>query len=168
MGRKRNPKDWNEAKRLRAYQLKKNRWKQRDIAAALGVREWTVSRWLRRAREQGKEALRSQSRSGAPRRLTDEQLRTIPEFLCHGAEAYGFLGDVWTYARIAKVIEREFGILYHKAHVSRILKELEWTPQKPIIRASQRNEEEISRWRAERWREIKKSEEGQKIPNFRG
>jgi hypothetical protein len=36
----------------------------------------------------------------------------IPEFLWHGAEAYGFRGRVWTCARVAKVIEQEFGITY--------------------------------------------------------
>ena len=31
-------------------------------------------------------------------------------------------------ARVAKVIEEEFGVSYHKSHVSRLLKELGWTP----------------------------------------
>jgi hypothetical protein len=33
----------------------------------------------------------------------------IPEFLRHGAEANGFRGDVWTCARVAKVIQQELG-----------------------------------------------------------
>ena len=31
----------------------------------------------------------------------------IPEFLWHGAEAYGFRGEIWTCARIAQVIDTE-------------------------------------------------------------
>jgi transposase len=80
----------------------------------------------------------------------------IPEFLSHGAEAYGFRGEVWTCARVAQVIQQEFGVLYHKAHVSRLLKELDWTPQKPILRATQRDEHAIARWRCETWPDIKK------------
>ena len=34
----------------------------------------------------------------------------------------------WTCARVAKVIEEEFGVAYHKGHVARLLKELHWTP----------------------------------------
>jgi hypothetical protein len=45
------------------------------------------------------------SRGPSPR-LTAEQKRPIPEFLWRGPEAYG---QVWTCARIALVIEEEFG-----------------------------------------------------------
>ena len=71
----------------------------------------------------------------------------IPDFLAHGAEAYGFRGEVWTCARVAQVIEEEFSVSYHKSQVSRLLKKLGWTPQMPIARAIQRNEREIERWR---------------------
>jgi transposase len=90
-------------------------------------------------------------------RLTEPQRALIPEFLAHGAEAYGFHGDVWICERIATVITREFGVRYHKTHVSRILKQLGWTPQQPITRATQRDEEAIERWREETWPELKKS-----------
>ena len=57
---------------------------------------------------------------------------------------------------MAIVIEWEFGVSYHKAHVSRLLKRLDWTPQKPISSATQRDEKEIERWRAEVWPDLKK------------
>jgi transposase len=86
--------------------------------------------------------------------LTADQKRQIPEFLWHGPEAYGFRGQVWTCARVARVIEEEFGVRYHKDHVGRLLKELRWTPQQPIKRAIQRDEAAIERWRAEVWPEL--------------
>jgi len=91
---------------------------------------------------------------GCPPRLTAEQKQLIPDFLWHGAEAYGFRGDLWTCGRVASVLHEEFGVVYHPGHVSRILKELGWTPQIPITRAIQRNEEEIERWRQEVWPEL--------------
>ncbi len=63
---------------------------------------------------------------------------------------------MWTCARIALVIEEEFGVRYHKAHVGRLLKELGWTPQIPIRRAIQRDESAIQRWRAEVWPDLRK------------
>ena len=95
-------------------------------------------------------------RPGRPRRLSAQELRLLPDKLSHGAEAYGFLGDVWTCARVAVVIREEFGVSYHKAHVSRLLKRLRWTPQIPIERAEQRDEDEITRWRLQKWPELKK------------
>jgi transposase len=88
---------------------------------------------------------------GRPPRLEPEQSRLIPDFLAHGAEAYGFLGEVWTCARVGQVIEEEFSVAYHKSQVSRLLKMLHWTPQLPIVRAIQRDEVEIERWRVEEW-----------------
>jgi transposase len=134
--------------------LKRQSWSRYDIAEALGVAPGTVSRWFARARDGGPEALRAHPSPGRPPKLSDAQKRLIPEFLWHGAEAYGFRGEVWTCARVARVIEEEFGVRYHKDHVSRLLKELQWTPQVPIRRAIQRDEAAIERWRAEVWPEL--------------
>ena len=131
--------------------LKQQGWYQRDIGHALGVSEETVSRWLARARDGGPAALRARPRSGHPPKLSATQKRLIPEFLWHGPEAYGFRGEVWTCARIAWVIAEEFGVRYHKDHVGRLLKELHWTPQIPIRRAIQRDEEAIVHWRDAVW-----------------
>jgi transposase len=150
------PGDWREWRRLRALHLKQRGWYQRDIAEALGVGEEAVSRWLARARRGGPEALRAHPPPGRPPKLSDAQKGLIPEFLWHGPEAYGFRGQVWTRARIARVIEEEFGVRYHKGHVGRLLQELRWTPQVPIRRALQRDEEAIQRWRDEVWPELRR------------
>jgi transposase len=149
------PNDWREWRRLRALHLKQQGWYQRDIAEALGVSEDTVGRWLARAREGGLEALRARPAPGHPPKLAPTQKRLIPEFLWHGPEAYGFRGEVWTCSRVARVIEEEFGVRYHKDHVGRLLKELGWTPQVPIRRAIQRDEEAIERWREAVWPQLR-------------
>jgi transposase len=150
------PHDWREWRRLRALHLKQQGWYQRDIAEALDASEESVSRWLARARPGGLEALLAHPAPGRPAKLSDTQKRLIPELLWHGPEAYGFRGQVWTRARIARVIEEEFGVRYHKGHVGRLLQELRWTPQVPIRRAIQRNEEAIERWRDEIWPQLRR------------
>ena len=136
---------------MRALDLARRAWKQRDIAVALDASEGAVSRWLAAARRGGQEALRSLPRPGPLGKLTAEQLRLIPDFLWHGAESYGFRGDVWTCERVAGVLYQEFGTSYSKSQVSRLLKGIGWTPQVPITRAIQRDEEAIERWRLESW-----------------
>jgi transposase len=125
------------------------------IAEVLGVNKGTVSKWLAVANARGPEALLGHP-AAPPRKLTAAQLQSLPELLWHGAEAYGFRGDVWTCARIAQVIQWEFGVSYHKDHVSRLMKELGWTPQIPITRAIQRDEVAIERWRVEVWPKLRR------------
>ena len=151
----RQPHDWREWRRLRALDLFQHGWRERDIVEALGVSKGAVSQWLTAAREQGRQALSSQPR-GTHAKLTDEQKRLIPDFLWHGPEAYGFRGEVWTCPRVVDVLAREFGVTYHRDHVSRILKELGWTPQIPITRAIQRDEAAIARWRTETWPTVRR------------
>ena len=113
--------DWKEWRRMRAVKLKREGWSQREIAEALGVSDPAVSHWLAVAGRDGVEALRSRPAAGRVPRLTAEQERLIPEFLWHGPEAYGFRGRVWTCARIALVIEEEFGVKISDEDAAKIL-----------------------------------------------
>ena len=149
--------DWREERRKRAWHLKEQGWQQKDIATALGISEGAVSQWLKRGREQGVEALDAHPPKGVTPRLTAEQKAQMPDLLAKGAEAYGFRGDVWTASRVAVIIARTFGVCYHRDHVGRLMRQAGWSRQKPVERASQRNEEAIKKWSQERWPQIKKS-----------
>src|ERR671911_439961 len=148
--------DWREGRRLRAFELKEQGWKQTQIADALGVSEGAVSQWMKRVREKGVQALRHKPPPGAPPRLSEDERARLPELLAQGAPAHGFRGDVWTCERVAEVIRKEFGVVYHPAHVSRLLKKLRLSLQKPERRANQRDEEAIERWKEERWPSLKR------------
>jgi transposase len=148
--------NWREGRRLRAFELKERGWKQAEIAEALGVSEGAVSQWMRRVREEGVEGLRHKPPPGAPPRLSEQEHARLPELLAQGAEAHGFRGDVWTCERVAKVIRKEFGVGYHPAHVSRLVRALGLSLQKPQRRANQRDEEAIERWKERRWPSLKK------------
>src|SRR5690242_20078914 len=151
-----SPADWREGRRLRAWELHQQGWSQQHIAQAFGVTQGAVSQWLQRARLHGVEAWHAHPAPGARPRLDPQQRAQLIALLLEGAEAFGFRGDVWTCQRVAQVIKEHFAVHYHLAHVSRILAQLGWTPQKPIIRASQRDAEAITAWYAERWPALKK------------
>jgi transposase len=92
------PNTWKEARRQRAFELKQHGWKQQAIAEAFAVSPAAVSQWLAKAQEDGVAAWRAKPRPTGPIKLTEAQLRLIPGLLSHGAEAYGFRGEVWTCA----------------------------------------------------------------------
>jgi transposase len=130
--------NWREGRRLRALELKEQGWKQTQIADALGVTEGAVSQWMKRAREQGVEGLRHKPPPGATPRLSEDERARLPELLARGAQAHGFRGEVWTCERVATVIRRGFGVSYHPAHVSRVVRALGLSLQKPQRRALSR------------------------------
>src|SRR5258708_4437253 len=148
--------DWREERRKRAWELKQQGWKQQEIAVALGVTEGAVSQWMKSAREGGKEGLKAHPAKGARPRLTAEQQAQIPAVLAKGATAYGFVGDVWNSRRLAVAIKREFGVSYHPDHCGYLVRKMGYSMQKPITRATQRNEEEIEYWKAHHWPRRKK------------
>jgi len=125
------------------------------IAQALDVTPGAVSQWLKKAREGGAAALAVRIPPGSAPRLSAEQRAALPALLAYGAEAFGFLGEVWTTKRVAAVIRREFGVRYHAAHVSRLLRACGWSAQKPGFRATQRDEEAIRAWTEQRWPALK-------------
>jgi transposase len=161
---KRRADSW-EWRRQRARDLHQQGWWQKDIATALGASRAAVCQWIKRAREGGVEALRTRPRPGGPAKLTAEQRAQIPAVLARGAEAHGFRGDVWTASRIAVVIERTFGVRYHRDHVSRLLRRAGWSRQRPVQRATQRDKEAVRRWHEERWPAIKKKRTTKATPS---
>jgi transposase len=145
------PHDWREWRRMRAWQLSEAGWSIRAVADALGASPAAVSGWLAAAREGGPEALRARPRPGAPANPGADQRRLLADLPWHGPEAYGFRGEVWTCARVARAIAEEFGASHSKGHVSRIPRGIGGTPQAPITRAVQRGEAAIERWRKGTW-----------------
>ena len=159
MDKKRNtqPKDWREARRLQGWKLYQKGWKQTDIAEALDVSEGAVSQWIKKAKSLGVgKPVSSQGRWSQATSEPSPKSHQLPQLLSQGAEAYGFRGDVWTRGRVGKVIQQVFGVTFSLGHIGRILKQIGWTRQKPITRASQRDEQAIERWRTEKWLELEK------------
>jgi transposase len=151
-----SPHHWKDARRLQAWELLQHGWSQRQIAEAMGVSEAAVSPWMKCARAQGPAALQPRSPPGVPRRLAAGQLASLPGLLHRGAEAYGFRGQVWTRARVAFVIPLACGVWYHPAHVSRLLKAIQWSLHKPARRARPCDEAAMARRHQETWPAIQK------------
>jgi hypothetical protein len=79
--------------------------------------------------------------------LTDADLRRLEGLLVQGAKAHGWPNELWTAARVARLIDRHFGARYHPEHVRKVLKRrLGWTSQKPRRKARERNDQEVARW----------------------
>lgn len=118
---------------------------RRTVATVLGVHYRTVARWVRAARRPGGLDAKPPSRP-APG-LSDADLRALEGLLAKGAKAHGWHNELWTAARVARLIERHFDLSYHPEHVRKVLRRrLGWTSQKPRRKARERNDREVARW----------------------
>lgn len=153
MSESRDDKTWREYRRERAWELKQQGWKQKDIASALGVSQGAVSQWMVRGRLGELEA---RPAPGKTPRLSGEEKTELVEVLQAGAEAAGFEGEVWTQRRVRQVIQERFGVSYSERHIGRLLSKLGFTLQKPVRQASQRNEQAILDWQTQGWTGVKK------------
>ena len=146
-----------EKRRMKAVGLvEKGDLNQSEVAHRLRVCRQTVSRWVEQFKSGGKDALKKAGRAGRKPELTEADRARLQELLLKGPEQLGYETPLWTCARVAHLIENEFGIKYHRGHVWKVLDDLGWSCQRPVGRARERNEEEIRRWRRVRWPAIKK------------
>lgn len=134
-----------ERRRKRAVQAVAAGETRKTVAKVLGVHVKTVSRWVRDARRP--HGLAAKPQPGPTPGLTDADLRRLEALLAKGAKAHGWHNQLWTAARVARLIERHFDIDYHPEHVRKILKrKLGWTSQKPRRKARERDDKEVARW----------------------
>ena len=155
--------EWREYRRLRVWEMHQQGYKQGEIAAALGLTQAGVSQIIQRAKSGGEAALRQRKPKGAPAKLSLEQKADLLTKLEQGAEAHGYAGDVWTTGRIAQFIQKEYGVEYHPDYIGPFLRACGWSVQRPIVRATQRDETAIAQWCDERWPEIKKKRSAKAI-----
>jgi transposase len=134
-----------ERRRRRAVDLVGRGEPRAMVARILGVHPKTLARWLRLSRRP--HGLDAKPQGGPRPRLSDDQLRQLERLLLQGARAHGWHNQLWTAARVARLIERRFGLRYHPEHVRKILKRrLGWTSQKPRRKARERDDKEVERW----------------------
>lgn len=150
-----------------AKQLEKRRHKAMELvdeglsfnqaAQRIGCAPSSVMRWWKARKKRGDKGLAPKEVPGRPPKLTAKQKKRLITILLKGALAYGYSTDIWTTARIACVIEENFGVEYHRDHIGRLMKSLGWSWQKPKKRALERDEARIEKWKREHWPRVKKT-----------
>ena len=147
-------------RRRRALALLKSGLSLNEVARRIRCVASSVMRWRDAWRRRGADALKVGFSPGRPPKLKVAQQRRLLRVLLKGPLTHGYNTNVWTTARIAEVITREFGVSYHRDHVGRLMHSLNWSHQKPEKRAVERDEKAIEQWKRRDWPRVKKTLRG--------
>jgi len=153
------------ARRLHAVVLNMEGRTAPEIASLLKVHRSKVSIWLHHWQRWGMDGILEGHRPGRPKELTHPQLQTLADLLDSGPVAYGFHSGVWTCPMVCRIIEEEFSVAYHPAHVSRILQQLGFSVQRPKKVLARADKQLQSRWVRYRYPDIKKKPEAKEPPS---
>ena len=146
-----------ERRRMTAARLLERGLSEAEVARRVGVHRQSVNRWAQELATSGRSGLKRAGRAGRKPGLSDADLRRIERGLVRGPEALGYETSLWTASRVAELIEHACGVRYHPGHVWRILRQLNWSVQRPTGRARGRDEAAIRRWKRQRWPHLKKA-----------
>jgi transposase len=144
-----------EERRREGMRLLAQKHSQAEVARRCGVSRTTALRWAR-AREKKRERAWKRKPLGRPSKLTEAQKQQLEKALLQGAQAHGFLNELWTLARVARLIENLTAVRLHPRHVWRVLGQMGWSVQRPTGKAIQRDETAIARWKKHTWPALKK------------
>jgi transposase len=145
-----------EKRRLKAAKCFQRGLGASEVARQLGVRRQSAHVWKQAWEKGGKESLRSGGPAGRKARLTSAQQQEVIKALIEGPQKSGYATDVWTLPRVRALIRKRTGESYHESHVSRLLRRLGMSCQRPERRAIERDEKKIAHWQKVQWPGIKK------------
>lgn len=130
-----------QKRRFHAIRLLEMGYGPSEVARILQVTRRMVQRWNARFRVRGEKALRAKPPPGAEPKLSPRQKRRLVRALLKGATAHGFSTELWTSRRVVTLMRSKFGVDYHPHYIPRLLRSLDWSPQRPELRAYERDEE---------------------------
>lgn len=148
-----------EARRIEAVRRLRAGESAALIAADLGLAINTVYTLGKKAREQGIRSLKSVPKSGRPVKLDRTHWKTLKRMVLKGPRQCGFDRELWTLPMIKELIEREFGVEYHDDHLSKFIRRLGLSRQKPSVRARERDEKAIKHFAEVEFPAIEKKRE---------
>lgn len=100
-----------------------------EIGNMAGVSKVAVTGWVKTADEQGFEALKSQNRSGRPKKLTSEQLQAIDTVLQSDPKEHGYKN--WDGPALASYIKSKYGVTLSVRQCQRLFHNLGYSLIRP-------------------------------------
>ncbi len=127
------------------------------VAAGMGVNRRQIYRWISAFQYGGEDALKAKRIPGAPPKLSGKQMSKLARIVRDkNPLQLKFEYALWTLAIIRELIRREFGVKLSEVSVSRLMRRLGFTPQRPLYRAWQQDPKLVDEWKTHEYPKIAK------------
>jgi transposase len=118
-----------------------------DVARLMKIPRRTLFSWVSRYRHGGEHALQDGAKSGRPRKAEVKVLQWLYNAITLGdPRQYQLPYCLWTLAIVRRLLKKEHGVEMSKSGVSRMLKHLGLSPQRPIYRSYKRDPEKMKQY----------------------
>jgi transposase len=142
--------------RRQAARMFANGMSAAQVAAELEVSTKSAYAWRRAWAAGGEKALASKGAPGPAPVLSEQLVQKLIVKLNEGPAAAGWEEDQrWTLARVCTLIGRMFHVTVSITTAWEVLRRAGFTPQQPIQRAVERDEQAIEHWRRHQWPAVK-------------
>lgn len=156
---------WKRIKSILLYLKNKS---PEEIVEIMDVCQRSVYYWISHYNENAVESLFEGKHTGRPAQLGQEQLKQLADIIDSAPVAYGFETGIWTSKIIREVIKQEFGVIYHDAHVRKILYKLGFSVQDPRKKLAFADENLRQKWIRGTYPALKKTPSGKRNPYVSG
>jgi transposase len=144
-----------EELRLRTVKQVEEGESPEKLAKALKLHRSTIYKWIALSVSGGEKALLAKPIPGRPSALEEKHLKWLAKTLLDKTpHQFKLPFALWTRSQIIHVLKLQFGIKVGKSIISRTLKKLGYTFQKPTIRFKQQDPVIVHKWLAEDYKKI--------------
>lgn len=145
-----------EARRRDAGRLFQKGVTQAEVARKFGVSTAAACKWHTAWDAEGMEGLDSKGPPGFASALDGNGKEKFKRAILKGPLAAGYATDLWTLGRLAKVLQKTTKVAFGPVRTWQVVRELGFTPQKPQLKAKERDETAIADWKTRRLPGLKK------------
>lgn len=126
------------------------------VANDYGYNVRNLYKWLVTYKKYSYRGLKAVKVKGRNHKLTNEQLRKLKNLIGKDPRQLKFHFGLWTIAMVAKLIKDKFNVEYKISGIHRLLHELGYSYQKPILKPIERNKKAVQAWIKEEYPKIRK------------
>ncbi len=145
-----------EARRKEAGRMFGKGATQAEVAKQFRVSAAAACKWHAAWEAGGMQGLDSKGPPGFASALDGKKKQAFKKAILRGPLKHGYGTDLWTLARLAEVLRKTTRVSFGPVRTWQVVRELGFTPQKPVLRDGKRNEKMIADWKARRLPGLKK------------